>query len=120
VTTATVAASDTVVIDAHITRADFILVTHTHPDHTLDLPYIAKKTGATVIGTQSTVNLARASGVAPGQLRVVSGHEELKFGDVTVRVMQDASPTDVPPNFITCSRGFISLPAGQFQTVASN
>ena len=73
VTTATVVASDTAVIDAHITRADLILVTHTHPDHTLDLPYIAKKTGATVVGTQSTANLARASGVASDQLRVVSG-----------------------------------------------
>lgn len=25
------------------------------------------------------------------------------------RLMQDASPTDVPPNFITCNRFFISL-----------
>jgi hypothetical protein len=25
-----------------------------------------------------------------------------------VRAMQDASPTDVPPNFITCNRVFIS------------
>jgi hypothetical protein len=25
-----------------------------------------------------------------------------------VLAMHDASPTDVPPNFITCSRGFIS------------
>jgi hypothetical protein len=26
-----------------------------------------------------------------------------------VLAMQAASPTDVPPNFITCSRGFISF-----------
>src|SRR6266545_5019729 len=60
-----IAQSDTAVIDAHVHRADFILVTHTHSDHVLDLPYIALKTGATVIGTQSTYNYARASGV-PG------------------------------------------------------
>ena len=109
VTTATVVASDTAVIDAHITRADLILITHTHPDHTLDLPYIAKRTGATVVGTQSTANLARASGVAAGQLRVVSGHEELTFGDVTVRVIPSlhgifrapvpGAPPPVPPLF---------------------
>jgi hypothetical protein len=26
-----------------------------------------------------------------------------------VRAMHTASPTDVPPNFITCNRGFIAL-----------
>ena len=57
------ASSDQPVIDAHIRKADFILVTHTHPDHVLDVPYIARKTGAMVLGTQSTINLARASGV---------------------------------------------------------
>ena len=28
-----------------------------------------------------------------------------------VLAMHDASPTDVPPNFITCKRAFISVPA---------
>ncbi|MBZ5623013.1 MAG: MBL fold metallo-hydrolase [Acidobacteriia bacterium] len=60
---------DVTAIDAHIKRADFILITHTHPDHALDMPYIARKTGAIVIGTESTANLARASGVPDRQLR---------------------------------------------------
>lgn len=37
---------DTTAIDAHVTRADYILVTHAHIDHVMDVPYIAKKTGA--------------------------------------------------------------------------
>ena len=48
---------DTAVINAHVRRADYILITHTHPDHALDMPYIARKTGAMVIGTASTGNL---------------------------------------------------------------
>ena len=59
------AESDTATIDAHITRADFIVITHTHGDHAMDLPYVARKTGAIVIGTESTCNVARAYGI-PG------------------------------------------------------
>ncbi len=48
VTDQSVVPSDTAVINAHVTRADAILITHTHPDHALDMPYIALKTGALV------------------------------------------------------------------------
>ena len=37
-----VATPDGAAIDAHIQRADFVLVTHTHYDHVLDVPTIAK------------------------------------------------------------------------------
>jgi L-ascorbate metabolism protein UlaG (beta-lactamase superfamily) len=82
-----VGVSDQAVIDAHIKRADFILITHTHRDHVLDLPYIALKTGAMVIGTESTVNFARASGVPSNQLLAVRGGDDLEFGVFSVRVI---------------------------------
>src|SRR5215216_7095338 len=44
-----IAGSDTAAVDAHIQRADFVLITHTHYDHALDMAYIARKTAATVI-----------------------------------------------------------------------
>jgi len=82
-----VAVSDKAVIDAHIKRADFILLTHTHIDHVLDMPYIARKTGAMVIGTESTINFARASGVPDRQLMIVLGGDDLEFGNFSVRVI---------------------------------
>jgi len=82
-----VGVSDQAVIDAHIKRADFILITHTHRDHVLDLPYIARKTGAMVIGTVSTLNFARASGVPSNQLLAVRGGDDLEFGVFSVRVI---------------------------------
>lgn len=82
-----VAQSDQAVIDAHIKRADFILITHTHMDHALDMPYIARKTGALVIGTESTANFARASGVPGAQILTVKGGEDLEFGAISVRVV---------------------------------
>lgn len=83
----TLVTSDTAVIDKYITRADLILITHTHPDHALDMPYIARKTGATVVGTESTGNIARALDVPEKQIRQVSGHEDLTFGGVSVLVV---------------------------------
>lgn len=79
--------SDTTTVDAHITRADFILHSHSHFNHTLDMPHIARKTGATVIGTESTTNLARAGGVPEAQLLTVRGGEDYAFPGFSVKVV---------------------------------
>lgn len=78
---------DTAAVDAHITRADFILISHSHFNHTLDMPYIARKTGATAIGTESTTTLARAGGVPEAQLMTVRGGEDYEFGAWSVKVI---------------------------------
>lgn len=110
VTVRDIVRSDTTVIDAHIQRADVILITHTHPDHALDMPYIARKTGAVVVGTASTINLARASGVPDRQLKAVKGGEDLAFDGFSVRAIHSLhgifrrpadpnAPPAIPPLF---------------------
>jgi L-ascorbate metabolism protein UlaG (beta-lactamase superfamily) len=84
---AAIARSDTAIIDAHVTRADFVLITHTHYDHALDAPYIASKTRATIIGTESTYHFARAQGVPADKLIVVRGGEDYAFEGFSVRVI---------------------------------
>ncbi len=79
--------ADTAAIDAHVTRADFILHSHSHFNHTLDMPSIARKTGATVLGTESTTNLARAEGVPERQLIAVRGGEDYAFDGLSVKVI---------------------------------
>lgn len=78
---------DTATIDAHITRADYILHSHSHFNHTLDMPYIAGRTGARVIGTESTINLARGGGVPEPQLFPVRGGEDYDFGAFSVKIL---------------------------------
>ena len=79
--------TDTATVDKHITRADFILVTHSHVDHIMDVPYIARKTGATVVGHQSTINLMRASGITGDKLITVKGGEDFEFGGFSLKVV---------------------------------
>jgi L-ascorbate metabolism protein UlaG (beta-lactamase superfamily) len=90
-----IAVPDVAAIDAHVTRADFILVTHTHYDHALDVPHIAIKTHSAVIGTESTANVMRAYNVPEQQLITVRGGEDYDFGVFSVRVIPSLhSPLD--------------------------
>jgi L-ascorbate metabolism protein UlaG (beta-lactamase superfamily) len=82
-----VAQSDTALIDSIITRADFILVHHGHFDHLGDVPYIAGKTGAKVIGTETTITVLRAYGIPEEQLYAVRGGEDYQFEGFSVRVV---------------------------------
>jgi L-ascorbate metabolism protein UlaG (beta-lactamase superfamily) len=67
-------------------KADVILVNHAHYDHALDVPAIARRTGALVVGTQSAVNLALARGVPAAQTRVVEMGDQFTAGTFTIDV----------------------------------
>jgi len=89
------ATADETAIDSHIPRADYVLVTHTHYDHILDVPHIALKTGATVIGTESTANVLRAYGVPEQQIITVRGGEDYQFPAFSLKVIPSIhSPLD--------------------------
>jgi L-ascorbate metabolism protein UlaG (beta-lactamase superfamily) len=89
------ATPDVAAIDARIPQADFVLVTHTHYDHILDVPHIALKTRSTVIGTESTANVLRAYNVPEKQLITVRGGEDYDFGVFSVKVIPSLhSPLD--------------------------
>jgi L-ascorbate metabolism protein UlaG (beta-lactamase superfamily) len=90
-----VAPADAAAIAAHVPRADFVLVTHTHYDHILDVPQIALKTHAVVLGTESTENVLRAYKVPEEQLITVRGGEDYEFGTFSVKVIPSLhSPLD--------------------------
>ncbi|WP_346056747.1 MBL fold metallo-hydrolase [Amycolatopsis dongchuanensis] len=83
---------DTALIDRYVDsgelRADHILVTHGHYDHLTDVPYLARKTGATVLGTETHLNLMAALGAPEDQLSLVTGGEYLTFGTYRIRVLR--------------------------------
>ncbi len=80
-------APDTTLINKHVTRADYILITHGHADHALDAGYIANRTGAVVIGHETAANLSRAYAVPESQIITVRGGEDYEFDDLSIRVV---------------------------------
>ena len=78
---------DTVAVDAHISRATLIAVTHAHYDHILDVPDIALKTQALVIGHESTQNILRGYNVPEQQLLTVRGGEDYDFGLFSIKLI---------------------------------
>ena len=81
------APSDAATIDRHVPKADFIILSHSHFNHAMDVPYIANKTGAVVIGTESTCNIA-INGVVPDeQIHAVRGGEDYAYEKFSIRVI---------------------------------
>jgi L-ascorbate metabolism protein UlaG (beta-lactamase superfamily) len=79
-------------IDGHLDsgslRADHILVTHGHYDHLTDVPYLAKRTGATVFGTETHLSLMAALGAPEDQLAIATGGEDLTFDGYSIRILR--------------------------------
>jgi L-ascorbate metabolism protein UlaG (beta-lactamase superfamily) len=72
---------------AGIDRLDAVLAAHSHYDHAMDSADVAMRTGAVVVGSASTANIARGRGLPDDRIRTVSGSETLRFGDITVTMV---------------------------------
>jgi L-ascorbate metabolism protein UlaG (beta-lactamase superfamily) len=70
-----------------VPRCDFILVTHSHWDHLLDVPDVAHNTSATVLGSPNTCRLLVASGVPEEQIRLIGTGDSLALGSFQVEVL---------------------------------
>lgn len=70
-----------------VPKADFILINHSHYDHIVDMPEIALRTKALVVGSQSTCNLAVSRGVPKSQTKVVKGGDQFKLGSFEIQVI---------------------------------
>lgn len=68
-------------------RAEVILVGHSHYDHLLDVPAIAARTRAFVVGSESTLRIARAAGTPDSRLHLARPNTTLTFGVFTVRAL---------------------------------
>jgi L-ascorbate metabolism protein UlaG (beta-lactamase superfamily) len=75
--------SDRSVVDRWLPRADAVLVGHTHFDHALDAPEIARRDGATVYGSASARHLLGLHGLADKAVEV-EAHRVYEIGPFEV------------------------------------
>jgi L-ascorbate metabolism protein UlaG (beta-lactamase superfamily) len=68
-------------------RLDAVIPVHSHYDHAMDSPVVAERTGAVLVGSPSTANIARGLDFPQERLRVVTGPETMRFGNLTVTLV---------------------------------
>jgi L-ascorbate metabolism protein UlaG (beta-lactamase superfamily) len=67
-----------------VSRAAAVFVVHSHYDHSMDAPEVARRTGAVLLGSESTANIGRGWGLDESQIHAVVDREPLRFGDFTL------------------------------------
>ncbi len=72
---------------AGIERLDAVIVAHSHYDHAIDAPEVARRTGAILVGSESTANIGRGSAFPAERMRVVDGTAEMPLGDFRVTLV---------------------------------
>ncbi len=65
-----------------------VIPVHSHYDHAMDSPEVARRTGALLVGSESTANIGRGWGLPEEQIRVVGSEEPMRFGDFTVTLIK--------------------------------
>jgi len=67
-----------------VDRLAAVFPLHSHYDHAMDAPEVAKRTGALLLGSESTANIGRGWGLPESQIRVVKDGEPIELGRFTV------------------------------------
>jgi L-ascorbate metabolism protein UlaG (beta-lactamase superfamily) len=73
---------------AGISRLAAVIVTHSHYDHAMDAPEVARRTGALLIGSESTANIARGWGLDADRIRVMQDGDSVDFGRFHVTLIR--------------------------------
>ena len=73
---------------AGVTRLAAVIPVHSHYDHAMDAPYVAKWTGAELVGSTSTANVGRGAGLDSNRIRVPAIGEAMVYGRFSVTLLR--------------------------------
>lgn len=84
-------------LDEHrIDRLAAIIPLHSHFDHAIDAGHVANRTGAVILGSESTANIARGSKVPVDQYQTLQFGEQRFFGRFTVTLLESRHVPQLP------------------------
>ncbi|MFD8491883.1 MBL fold metallo-hydrolase [Amycolatopsis sp. NPDC059657] len=87
---------------AGVSKLAAVIAVHSHYDHAMDTPLVASLTGAQVIGSTSTANIALGQGLPADRIVTPTHGEPLEFGRFTVTLLpSEHSPKPVAPGVIS-------------------
>lgn len=68
-------------------RLAAIVPVHSHFDHAIDVGYVANRTGAVVLGSESSANIARGEDVPVDQYQILADGESRQFGNFKIKLI---------------------------------
>jgi len=68
-------------------RLAAIIPVHSHFDHAMDIGAIANRSSASVLGSESTAQIARGAGVPEDQITIVEDNASFEFGNFVVTML---------------------------------
>ena len=71
-----------------MSRLAAIIPAHSHYDHAMDVGAVANRSSASILGSESTANIARGYGVPEDQIVVAESGTPYDFGDFTVTLIR--------------------------------
>ena len=79
-----VAAIERGLADNQVAELAAVLPVHSHYDHAMDAPEVALRTGALLLGSQSTANIARGWGLPEAQIQVLQDRQPVRVGQFVI------------------------------------
>ena len=71
-------------------RLAAIIPVHSHFDHAMDIGAIANRSSASIIGSETTANIARGAGVPEDQIVIAQSGSDYSFGEFSVRIIDSS------------------------------
>ena len=67
-----------------VDKLDAVIPLHSHYDHAMDAPEVARRTGAKLYGSESTANIARGWGLDEGRIEIFTHKKPIALGAFTI------------------------------------
>ena len=84
-----------------LSKLDAIFINHSHYDHMLDAPYLIKKFGGKLYGSESSLNYGRGMGISEKNLEKIDYNKKYQVGDFVITPLKSEHPNHVGPLLIS-------------------